>query len=167
MSLDKDARKVAKLFDKGKYIEVALYSFVALVKVHQYDKDEEFINIIKDDALDLLIVLSSEKSKSSEKKIARELLNLAYGNQRVNSAIKMIAVVEDRNDSLVRGWKKHCLERDEFKCRMCSDNEELCVHHISYWSDDPVNRVNPDNGVTLCKTCHKKEHEDDWFANFI
>ena len=163
----RDLKKVRKLFDKGKYIEANLYSFVALVKSHRYNEDEEFVNIIKNITLDLLIVLGSEKSRSSEKKIARELLNLAYGNQRVNSAIKMIAVVEDRDDPLVRGWKKQCLKRDEFKCRKCGDGEKLCVHHISHWSDDPANRINPDNGITLCRECHRVEHEDDWYANFI
>ena len=165
--LDKDLLRVKRLFDNGKYMEACLYSFITLTKTYGYDEDEEFVSIIKNEALDLLVVLGSKNSTRVEKKIARELLNLAYGNQKVNSAIGKIAIVEDRNDSLVRKWKKHCLKRDEFRCKNCGDEEELCVHHISYWSDDPTNRVNPDNGVTLCKVCHQKEHEDDWFANFI
>ena len=167
MSLDKDLLRVRRLFDNEKYMEAHLYSFITLTENYGYDKDINFINIIKNEALELLVVLGSGASTRVEKKIARELLNLAYGKSRVSSAIDKIAIVEDRSDSLVRKWKKSCLERDEFRCKNCGDEEELCIHHISYWSDDPVNRINPDNGITLCKECHRVEHEDDWFANFI
>ena len=167
MSLNEDLLRVRRLFDNGKHMEACLYSFITLTKNYGYDEDAELINIIKDEALELLIIIGSEVSTRVEKKIARELLNLAYGTSRVNSAIDKIAIVEYRNDSLVRKWNRHCLKRDGFRCKNCGDEEELCVHHISYWSDDPTNRMNPDNGVTLCKVCHQKEHEDDWFANFI
>ncbi|MFR7638714.1 MAG: HNH endonuclease [Allobaculum sp.] len=36
-------------------------------------------------------------------------------------------------------------------CQHCGATDNLQVHHISHWSDDPVNRINPDNGILLCK----------------
>lgn len=167
MSLEKDLSRARNLYNKGKHMEVCLYTFMTLSQIYGYDKEPEILNAIKNKVFDLLVVVGIERSTGVEKKIARELLNLAYGNERVNSAINKIAIVEDRNDPLVRKWRNRCMQRDGFKCRACDEDKKLCVHHISYWSDDPSNRINEDNGITLCKACHKKEHEDDWFANFI
>jgi hypothetical protein len=74
--------------------------------------------------------------------------------------VEECAVVVSRNHPLVRKWKKAVLERDGYKCVKCGEVEGLHVHHISEWSIDPVNRVNEENGITLCNECHAKEHED-------
>lgn len=44
---------------------------------------------------------------------------------------------------------------------------QLFVHHISHWSDDPINRINLDNGITLCNKCHSAEHAGDWYSNLV
>lgn len=40
-------------------------------------------------------------------------------------------------------------------------------NYISYWSNDPVNRVNVDNGITLCRKCHAFEHRGESVHNLI
>lgn len=57
-------------------------------------------------------------------------------------------------------WKKRVaevMERDGHKCRMCGRSEGLAdVHHIikrSQGGDDSA-----DNLMTLCRSCHNKEH---------
>jgi 5-methylcytosine-specific restriction endonuclease McrA len=63
-------------------------------------------------------------------------------------------------------WQKkrlQILQRDNFKCRACGDTEsELHVHHIYY---HPLNINSWDYSdyllITLCDSCHKKEHELD------
>lgn len=55
-------------------------------------------------------------------------------------------------------WQKKRLEvlnRDEWKCKFCSDKETtLHVHHISYKNVDPWEYDN-DNFLTLCEHCHQ------------
>jgi hypothetical protein len=59
-------------------------------------------------------------------------------------------------------WQRKRLEilnRDNWFCQACADNEStLHVHHIKYTSRLPWET--PDNLlVTLCESCHKKEDE--------
>lgn len=53
-------------------------------------------------------------------------------------------------------WQKRRLEilqRDDFTCRYCKDNEtELHIHHLTY-SKNPWD-TDEDNLITLCKHCH-------------
>ena len=60
-------------------------------------------------------------------------------------------------------WQKlrlNILERDNFKCKNCYNKEEILhVHHLCYVRDFYVWEVPPRFLVTLCETCHNKEHE--------
>ena len=59
------------------------------------------------------------------------------------------------NSAKWRGICKKVLERDFFKCRLCSNKEgEMNVHHIIPWCVSKDNSLK--NLVTLCKGCHKK-----------
>ncbi len=57
-------------------------------------------------------------------------------------------------------WQKKRLEimnRDDFKCVYCNNNElTLHVHHLRY-SKEPWN-INNDYLITLCENCHDEEH---------
>lgn len=59
-------------------------------------------------------------------------------------------------------WQKKRLEilnRDEFKCQHCLDEEStLNVHHISYSEGEPWEIENK-LLLTLCKNCHEHETE--------
>jgi hypothetical protein len=41
---------------------------------------------------------------------------------------------------------------------MCKSRKrkQLEVHHIMTWADAGTLRFDPDNGITLCKSCHKE-----------
>jgi hypothetical protein len=57
-------------------------------------------------------------------------------------------------------WQKKCMERDNFKCVVCSEHRKiyLTVHHI-YSKDINFDRIfDINNGVTICKKCHRKFH---------
>lgn len=47
------------------------------------------------------------------------------------------------------------LDRDGFACVKCRSMTDLQVHHKTY---DRRGMENEDDLVTLCKSCHKKEH---------
>ena len=55
-------------------------------------------------------------------------------------------------------WRKKVFERDNFKCVICGNDKggNLEADHIKDFALYPKERLNIDNGRTLCKSCHKK-----------
>lgn len=54
-------------------------------------------------------------------------------------------------------WRKKVFIRDNWICQHCgSRGGKLECHHIKSWSEFPELRFDIDNGLTLCKSCHKK-----------
>lgn len=118
-------------------------------------------------AVDGLTAIMSKNTNKYQKKAGRFILNFFFGVKETNNMIEDIAVVADRNDPLVRHWKLKVFKRDNYTCQHCGVTKKLVAHHISHWGDDPVNRVNVDNGITLCSKCHAKEHEADWYHYLV
>lgn len=55
-------------------------------------------------------------------------------------------------------WRKEVLKRDEYKCTKCNNKKRLEAHHIKKFSKYKELRFELDNGITLCKECHKVIH---------
>ena len=108
--------------------------------------------------VDALAVIISKGANKYQKIAAREILFIYLGKKATYDLIENDAVVTSRNDELVTRWKNKCLKRDSYTCQVCGSKRHLCVHHVSYWSVDPINRINTDNGITLCNECHAKQH---------
>lgn len=53
-------------------------------------------------------------------------------------------------------WRKAVLERDNHICQDCRVTENLDAHHIQSIMDYPEGVFEVDNGLTLCKDCHKR-----------
>lgn len=65
-----------------------------------------------------------------------------------------------RSSSEYAKWRKAVFERDHFTCQMCGRYGcKLNAHHIRPFSKYPEYRLDIDNGITLCKDCHKKAHK--------
>lgn len=107
-----------------------------------------------------LSTIASSQSGKYQRRASRIILNLRYGVIKTNDMIEKIAAVTDRNDPLVRRWRLSVLSRDNHRCTRCGSMDNLAVHHKSHWADDPVNRINIDNGETLCVFCHSREHPE-------
>lgn len=59
------------------------------------------------------------------------------------------------------------VKRDKNTCQKCGRTKYLQVHHIHYIFGNQPWEV-PDNFlITLCSTCHKKEHEGKEISKFI
>lgn len=59
-------------------------------------------------------------------------------------------------------FKGQVLRRDNHTCQKCGRDDaetELVVHHLNSYDWDKKNRVNVDNGITLCIGCHKDFHD--------
>ncbi len=52
------------------------------------------------------------------------------------------------------------MERDNFKCRVCSKVDNLLVHHLHYESGLRPWEYDNESMVTLCDSCHTKIHKD-------
>lgn len=63
-------------------------------------------------------------------------------------------------------WRNKVFERDNYVCQKCnSKGGSLNAHHINNYSSDKDNRTNIDNGVTLCKKCHRSFHKKYGYKN--
>lgn len=65
-----------------------------------------------------------------------------------------------------REWRFNVFSRDKFTCKNCGNhnfkgNGEtviLTAHHIKNWKDNPNDRYDVTNGITLCEPCHLLFH---------
>lgn len=65
----------------------------------------------------------------------------------------------DRHAPEYQKWRNAVFERDSYTCQMCGQRGgTLNAHHIKRWSKYPELRFSVDNGLTLCKGCHKEIH---------
>ena len=64
-------------------------------------------------------------------------------------------------------WRKNVYEKDNYTCQCCGDNKghNLVAHHILNYSEHEEIRTNINNGITLCKTCHKLFHDIYGYRN--
>ena len=60
-------------------------------------------------------------------------------------------------------WRKMVLERDNYTCQICGyhspDGKNLIAHHIDPVIRNPIESMDIDNGITLCKPCDTKVHQ--------
>lgn len=55
-------------------------------------------------------------------------------------------------------WSEDVKQRDGYKCVLCGSSVRLNAHHIKPVSLYPECRNDLDNGITLCRECHLKQH---------
>jgi 5-methylcytosine-specific restriction endonuclease McrA len=56
-------------------------------------------------------------------------------------------------------WRIAVIKRDDYTCRLCGSKVERPVaHHIFDFQTYPELRYDVDNGITLCRACHRKIH---------
>lgn len=75
-----------------------------------------------------------------------------------------------RNTDAYNEFRKVVIKRDNGKCQMpnCKAKGSQ-VHHIRRYADSGDGKLNPSNGILLCKTCHTKitGYENNYTALFI
>lgn len=80
----------------------------------------------------------------------------AIFNYLINTKEEQVS--QGRETAEYRKFRKSVLERDKYICQHCGCTNNLHVHHILPYAYYPEERINVDNGITLCKRCHYKEH---------
>jgi hypothetical protein len=113
--------------------------------------------------LSIYVVCYMIISKIKNKKISpKRVLNLVpneYWLTIRKVALNMLAEELGLRRINLYEWKLKCLERDEYRCQKCSDQNKLNVHHIFNYNDFPFNRDELENGIVLCKKCHQEFHK--------
>lgn len=57
-------------------------------------------------------------------------------------------------------WRKSIFKRDNYTCICCRQKGKvLNAHHIQSYTKFPALRTEINNGITLCKNCHKSFHK--------
>lgn len=74
---------------------------------------------------------------------------------------------EDENIAVRRSgdynkWRTAVFERDQYTCQNCGQRGGILnAHHIKKFSTHPEERLSLDNGITLCKDCHRGIHKGE------
>jgi hypothetical protein len=59
----------------------------------------------------------------------------------------------------LKKWRIAVYKRDDYKCQKCGQvGGKLHAHHIKEFAKHPELALDVSNGITLCITCHEKEH---------
>lgn len=57
---------------------------------------------------------------------------------------------------------KYIYERDKYTCQRCGDKHtkqnKLHAHHLKSWAENPALRIEKNNLITLCNSCHMWVH---------
>ena len=77
---------------------------------------------------------------------------------------------ERQNKRLIPGyleWREEVYKRDNYTCQCCGDNKghNLNAHHLNSYNAYKEERINIDNGITLCEKCHNKFHHIYGYGN--
>lgn len=73
--------------------------------------------------------------------------------------------VNNRYDSKVITWAKKVKKAG--KCNMCGSKENLVAHHIVPWEYSIKGRTDINNGMCLCKECHKTVHNACEYTDYM
>ena len=98
------------------------------------------------------------RTEESRKKQSLSMMgkNVTNGNSKKNVLIR--GSIESRL------WREAVFARDNYTCQKCSERGgRLHPHHKKPFADYPELRFAIDNGMTLCVSCHAKEHQDVGF----
>lgn len=69
---------------------------------------------------------------------------------------------ETRRSTEYKEWRKAVYERDDYTCQACGEKGgKLNAHHIKQFAYFPNERLNVDNGITLCEKCHHAVHRGE------
>lgn len=86
-----------------------------------------------------------------------------------NSPVWKGGVARQRSERFTydyRKWRDSIFAKNLYTCQCCglkSGNGKtikLNAHHIKNWKDNPNDRYDVDNGITLCESCHNKFHSE-------
>lgn len=71
-----------------------------------------------------------------------------------------------QSDFLYVRWRKNIFKRDNYTCKICkTKGGELNAHHLNGYDNFPEQRLDINNGIILCETCHTDFHKTYGYGN--
>jgi 5-methylcytosine-specific restriction endonuclease McrA len=100
-------------------------------------------------------VFSSKVENGGGKFCSRKCMRKWQNKNDITPIIKII-----RTSLKYDKWRKAIFERDNFTCQVCGQHGgDLQVHHINNFAEFSELRFAINNGITLCKKCHREFHK--------
>ncbi|KKL19742.1 hypothetical protein LCGC14_2462460, partial [marine sediment metagenome] len=59
---------------------------------------------------------------------------------------------------LKNNFRKVVKERVNYTCEICGNKNNIDAHHIKFVSSFPELQFDINNGMALCRSCHRREH---------
>lgn len=110
--------------------------------------------------VDSLALLLDEDVEIYRKQAALLLLKLFVPKEMLEILMENNELYPfDRNDTRVTEWKNKVISKG--KCEKCGSKKRLEAHHIIKWCEYPIGRIDVNNGMCLCHSCHTEEHKYD------
>ena len=104
------------------------------------------------------------KELSVREKIIKAKTGVPHFNQRGINHPNWKGGVTSKNEQIRKNleyiiWRRAVFSRDNWTCQKCDvRGEKIHSHHIHNFADFDNLRISIDNGITLCKNCHKNFH---------
>lgn len=101
------------------------------------------------------------QSRESIEKRAKSIMGENHWNWQGGKTPEQTTV---RNRASYKEWRTSVFERDNYTCKKCGDRSregnrvELNAHHIKEFSKHKELRLDTENGITLCISCHREVH---------
>jgi replicative DNA helicase Mcm len=73
-----------------------------------------------------------------------------------NEWIRISKNIDEVKHQRVKDWVKEVKTRDGERCVLCGAGQHLEAHHVFSFKNCVSLRFDLDNGITLCRWCHKK-----------
>lgn len=80
-------------------------------------------------------------------------------NRKAQTKLDKTTRKRDRSNLEEQTWSKAVKEKDNYTCKCCGQvGGKLVSHHIVPWVKSEELRLDVNNGITLCTTCHDGYH---------
>ena len=93
-----------------------------------------------------------------EREIQRSISYQKRNPEKAYNSKKKFRELADLTGWDLYKWANAVKSRDNNLCKKCISSENLEAHHIKPKAEYPQLALQVENGITLCKDCHKKEH---------
>lgn len=67
---------------------------------------------------------------------------------------------KDMTTEKYKNWRISVFLRDKRKCQICLSDKDIQAHHIQSYKHFINLRYDINNGITMCKDCHKEFHKE-------
>lgn len=124
--------------------------------------------------------INGHKSREVRKEMAKKTSLAMKGNPKMLAHIKDLAEKHigknhwnwkggiawkqcERQTPKYKEWAMAVYRKDHFTCQDCNTHcktGDIVAHHKKSWEHYPELRYDVDNGITLCRSCHKIRHKE-------